>query len=245
MHPKSQFDLLLDIIVFLPSLFARADRIFPHDPTLQRRLMAQDLLANCLSLERQLDAWHAAADPGASAAAAADPCSYAASAVYWIEDPDPASEAQIPFADTFAFRSAVAAVTAIYYWTSLVLLYPCVARLHEAIFHRVMDTFPQTEPALPRHLRVDPHRYSPHKVRELAANVCRSLDFALNATVQPDMLVVPLYVVQEFYREINESAGDGQLELMWCEGFRARLQIKGGDIADVVRGRRWRDLAAW
>lgn len=243
-HPKSPFDRLLDIIVFLPSLFSRADRIFPHDPTLQRRLMAQDLLANCLSLERQLEAWHAAADPGSSSSSSSSPN------IYWIEDPDPdptseAAAAQIPFADTFAFPSALAAATTIYYWTSLILLYPCIERLHEAIFHRVMDAFPQTEPSLPRHLRLDPHRYSALKVRELAAGVCRSLDFALNATVQPDLLVVPLYVVQEFYRGINESAGDGQLELMWCEGFRARLQIKGGDIADVVRGRRWRDLAAW
>ena len=250
LHPKSPFDLLLDILVFLPSLFSRADRIFPHDPTIQRRLMAQDLLSNCLSLERQLAAWHATVDPGSSASNSSSPTT---SSLFWIQDCSPGgggsggglSEAQIPFADTFAFPSAMSAVTAVYHWTSLVLLYPCIERLHSTIFHRVMDAFPQAEPALPRHLRIDPNAYSAHKVRELAANVCRSLDFALHATVQPDLLVVPLYVVQEFYGGINESAGDGQLEIMWCEGFRARLLAKGSDIADVVRGRRWRDLAAW
>lgn len=231
--------------MFLPSLFARADRIFPHDPTLQRRLMAQDLLSNCLSLERQLAAWHAAVDPGSAANPSSSPAT--SSSVFWIqEESGGLAEAQIPFADTFAFPSALSAVTSIYYWTSLILFYPCIERLHETIFHRVMDTFPQAEPVLPRHLQVlSPHAYSPHKVRELAANVCRSLDFALGATVQPDLLVVPLYVVQEFYRGINEAVGDGQLEIMWCEGFRARLQVKGGDIADVVRGRTWMDLGAW
>lgn len=206
--------------------------------------MAQDLLGNCLSLERQLSAWHSATDPGS----AADPTSPTASSVFWVPDSSAGSPswAQIPFADTtFAFPSALAAVTAVYYWTALVLLHPCIERLHQTIFQRVIDAFPQAEPALPRHLRVDPAAYSPLKVRELAANVCRSLDFALGATAQPDLLVVPLYVVLEFYRGICEATGDGQLEIMWCESFRARLAAKGSDIADVVGGRRWRDLAAW
>ncbi len=59
------------------------------------------------------------------------------------------------------------------------------------------------------------------------------------------MLVVPLFVVEEFYREINAAAGDGQLELMWCEAFRQRLAAKGQDIAEVVQGRLWQDLASW
>lgn len=236
--------------------------------------MAQDLLANCLSLERQLDAWWqhdagtaASADPEGAGAGAG-----AASPAYWIEDPllseggGGSGGSQIPFADTFAFRSGQAAVAAIYYWTSLVLLYPCVARLHEAIFQRVVDAFPQPEPAAgpssaaaAQRLRgggrgrdgggtmltLDPRRYSGHRTREVAAGVCRSLDFALAATGQPDLLGPPLQVVHEFYlRGVGES-GDGQLELMWCEGFRGRLQAKGGEVADVVGGRRWRDLCAW
>ncbi len=92
---------------------------------------------------------------------------------------------------------------------------------------------------------VDPLKYCAKEVRELAANVCRSLDFALNSTVQPDLLVVPLFVVEEFYREINASAGDGQLELMWCEAFRHRLLAKGQDLAEVLQKRRWQELASW
>jgi hypothetical protein len=201
--------------------------------------MAQELLGHCLNLEGQLGQWYASIDPGAAASQSA-----INSTIFWIEDPEH-SGAQIPFADTFAFHDAVTATTMLYYWSSLVLFYPCIERLYETIFHHVMDTFPQTEPALPRHLQISPHRYGPKEVRELAANICRSLDFALNATVQPDMLVVPLFVVQEFYRSINESAGDGQLELMWCEGFRLRLAMKGQDITEVIQDKKWRDLATY
>lgn len=230
-HPKSFFDLLFDVVVLLPAILARADRIFPRDPILQRRLMAQDLLANCLSLEKQFDEWYNSVTPGGI-------CPYE------FEDPE-LSGAQIPFGDTFAFRDAVTAIMFIYYWTSLILFYPCVERLHQAIFQPVMDAYPQVAPTLPPHLQIEPLKYSPKEVRELAANVCRSLDFALNATVQPDMLVVPLFVVQEFYRAINESAGDGQLELMWCEGFRVRLATKGQDIADVIKDKKWQAVSSY
>lgn len=91
----------------------------------------------------------------------------------------------------------------------------------------------------------DPNKYTAKETRELAAMVCRSLDFALAATTQPDALAAPLAVVQEFYSDISAQAGDGQLELMWCEAFRVRLAARGQDVVDVVAGRKWRDLAAY
>lgn len=102
----------------------------------------------------------------------------------------------------------------------------------------------------------------------MVGNICRSLDFALESTVQPDMLAVPLFVVRQFYEEhmgmdpalnlnlgfglgIDASGGgqdmlsDGRLELLWCEGFAERLKRKGRDIAEVVMGRKWFDLASY
>ncbi|OIW34063.1 hypothetical protein CONLIGDRAFT_568954 [Coniochaeta ligniaria NRRL 30616] len=235
LHPKSPFDHLLDILTTLPSLLSRADRIFPHDPTLQRRLLAQDLLTNCLSLSRQLAAWHATTP----------------TSIYWISDPSSPSPspssavvAQIPFADTFAYPTPLSALSQIYHWTAHLLLTPTIARLHETIFARVTDVFPPPDPALPPHLHTQLD-HCPLKSRELAGNVCRSLDFALGTTAQPDVLVVPLWVVQEFYAEVSERDGDGQLEVMWCEGFRARLRGRGADVAGVVAGRGWRDLGGW
>jgi hypothetical protein len=171
--------------------------------------------------------------------------------LYWIDDPQVGGvrvHAQIPFADTFSFRDGTTAVMLIYYWTTLILFFPCVERLQIAVQERVMDAWgPQTYPNIPERslMTNNPLRYGAKEVRELAANVCRSLDFALGATVQPDILTLPLFVVNEFYREINDSSGDGQLELMWCDGFRMRLQDRGQIIAHVVQGRRWQELATY
>lgn len=234
-HPKSVFDRLFDNVVLLPSILARADRILPHDPTLARRLMAQDLLGNCINVDRQLEEWR----HSVVLAAGGDQ-----SRLFWIEDPD-ASGAQIPFADTFAFRDTITAVMFIYYWTALIVFYPCAEQLQQAIFQPVLDAFPQIYPNLPPNLHIDPQRYSHKEVREMAANVCRGLDFALSTTVQPDMLVVPVYVVEQFYGAINISTGDGALELMWLEAFKMRLTTKGQDIADVIQSRNWFELAQY
>jgi len=229
-HPKSWFDRLLDVVVLLPSIFNRTDHIIPHEPTLSRRLMAQDLLGNCLNAERMLDGWHLSVNPALLDASQPG--------AYWIEDPE-GTDAQIPFADTFAFRDATTAIMFIYYWATLVLFYPCVEKVNFAVFQPVVDAFPHVYPNLPPHLQINPLRYTTKEVRELAANVCRGLDFALTTTLQPDLLAFPLYVVDEFYKEMHSSSGDGALEIMWCEAFHARLTSKGQDIADVIQGRNW------
>ena len=198
--------------------------------------MAQDLLGNCLNVERMLDGWHLSVNP-----ALLDTNQPVA---YWIEEPE-GTDAQIPFADTFAFRDSVTAVVYIYYWATLVLFYPCIEKVNFAIFQPVVDAFPQIYPILPPHLQVNPLKYTAKEVREVAANVCRGLDFALTTTVQPDLLAFPLHVIEDFYREINSSSGDGALEIMWCEAFRSRLTSKGQDIADAVQSLRWTDLGQY
>ncbi|KAK3942429.1 hypothetical protein QBC46DRAFT_309455 [Diplogelasinospora grovesii] len=249
-HPKSVFDRLFDIAVLLPSIFARADHILPQEQTLARRLMAQDLLTNCLNVERQFEQWYSSVlsssqqNPG-------QPGSSELEEVFWIEDSESGS-GFMTFADTFAFRDGVTATMFIYYWTFLVTFYPVMERLYWTIFEPVVDgAIPQTMPVLPSHLQqINPLKYSCGKtVREFAANICRSLDFALNSTVQPDMLVVPLFVVRQFYTRVPGMfpgiTDDGRLELMWCEAFRQRLLTKGQDILDVVQSKKWVDLAGY
>ncbi|KAK3956833.1 hypothetical protein QBC32DRAFT_380931 [Pseudoneurospora amorphoporcata] len=59
-HPKSLLDQLFDIIALLPRILSRADRVITEEvPSLPRRQRAQDLLTNCLNIERQLNAWSA------------------------------------------------------------------------------------------------------------------------------------------------------------------------------------------
>jgi ribose 1,5-bisphosphokinase PhnN len=40
-------------------------------------------------------------------------------------------------------------------------------------------------------------------------------------------------------------AGDGRLELMWCDGFQERLLARGREIREVVQARMWLDLASF
>ena len=268
-HPKSGLDRLLDIACLLPAILGHFDNIAPHEPTMARRMLVQDLLANCLYVERVLEQWYNAvqemgtrAHGGVSGAssmssaptmhtigpvgihnAAATRAAAGGGDWYWIADPDTAA-AQIPFADTFAFRDATTALMFVYFWSILVLLYPCTESLHAAVFQSVIDTFPQPYPNLPPSLQIpDPAKYSTKEVRELAANVCRGLDYALASTVQPDLLTAPLFVVESFYRQINAASGDGALELLWCEAFRGRLTAKGQYLAEVVQTRGWSDAA--
>ncbi|KAK3340155.1 hypothetical protein B0H65DRAFT_250828 [Neurospora tetraspora] len=56
-HPKSILDQLFDIIALLPRILSRTDRVTEEVQTLSRRQRAQDLLTNCLNIERQLNAW--------------------------------------------------------------------------------------------------------------------------------------------------------------------------------------------
>lgn len=210
----------------------------PQDQaTLNRRLMAQDLLGNCLNIERLLEDWHRAVNPAHD-----DPTQ---PPTFWIEDPTGTSGAVIPFADALAFRDSVTALMFIYFWTALILFYPTVEGVHAAIFQPTVDTFPQVYPVLPPALQIDSLRYGTRQVRDVAACVCRSLDFALNTSVQPDALAVPLHVVECFYRDLVAGCGEGVFELMWCDGFRSRLAMKGQDIADVVTSRNWHQLSQY
>lgn len=197
--------------------------------TVQRRLKAQDLLTNCLTIERQLDQWLTLASQPTEEHPQ----------VLWIEDPD-SVEAQMPFADNFAFKDALSCIMFLYYWMSLILFHRCIDALHRAIFQPVLDAYPDMYPDLPPNLQIDPAKY--HQVRDLASNICRSLDFALSVTVQPDMLVAPLTVVQEFYKDLNSTSGDSELEILWCENFKSRLISKGQDIADVIQSKKWVDI---
>ncbi|KAF6837254.1 C6 zinc finger domain protein [Colletotrichum plurivorum] len=230
-HPKTPFDRLFDIIVHLPGIFAKVDRTLPFAATLQRRLKAQDLLSNCLQLEHQFEEWHS------YACAPTVERPYA----YWIEEPNDPDAQQIPFLGGLAFNDGVSSVMFLYYWTVQLMLHRCIEQLHHAIFEPVIEDFPNMYPDLPAHLQINLARYQQR--REFASRICRALDFALSTTVQPDLLMAPLAVALDFYRELNASSRDGELEIMWCENFKLRLISKGQDIANVLQSRQWADVA--
>lgn len=236
-HPKAPFDRLLDILSQIPSLLQRLDHLLGLEPTMNRRLMSQDLLENCLSVHGALEQWHASVHQ----------TTYSTQSPYWI--PSHQHDAQSPFTNTLAFRDQLTSVTFLYYWAAQVLFLPSIELLSHAIFTPVVDAYSQDQiyPELPPHLIINPDAYGPNKTREIAMNVCRGLDAALVMSTQPDLLAFPVHVVESLYGGLNVVAqtGDGTLELLWLGAFRGRMLVKGQNMVGVVMGRGFKDLAEW
>lgn len=229
LHHKTSFDRLLDIMAQVTPLLLQLDHMSSLDPTLARRLLAQDLLENFLRAQAQLGQWYTAAfDPRRPR--------------YWVSQGE---EAQIPFPEPFTFQDSLSSLIFTYYWTAQVLFLPCLGTLVHSIFSPVIDAYPQVFPALPPHLTIDPDSYSTFKVREMAVSVCRGLDNALAGTTQPDMLAFPVKVLETFYAGIVNHEGDGTLELMWLGAFRERMASRGQNIAGAMMTKDWVDLADW
>lgn len=232
-HPKSLLDQLLDMIAYLPTLLERTDRIAPLQATLSRRHEAQQILHSCLALESRFDGWLQLANQGTTE----QPLSY------WAEEmADPGGG--LPFSHTYAFRDGLTGIMFLYYWMSQIPFHRCMDSLYDIIFQPVIDAYPDMWPDLPPSLQLDePTRYT--QTRELAANVCRGLDAALAATAQPDMLVAPMTIALDLYRDVNATSQDGLLEILWLEGFRSRLVDKGQHVASVLQRNSWFEVARY
>lgn len=234
-HPKAPFDRLLDILSQIPSLLQRLDHVIGLEPTMARRLMVQDLLENCLSVQVALEQWHASLHHS----------NYRSQTAYWVS-PDQ-SEAQLPFTDVLSFRDALTSATFLWYWAAQVLFYPCIELLYHTIFAPVMDSYAQVYADLPAHLLIDPEAYGSHAVRGIVTNVCRGLDAALARSAQPDLLSFPVQMVETFYGGLSVVAqtGEGTMELMWLVGFRNRMMARGQALASAAMGRGWMGLGEW
>jgi (R)-2-hydroxyglutarate---pyruvate transhydrogenase len=228
-HPKSKFDLLLDIMATLPALFERTDRILPLQATVMRRFEAQEVLYNCLALERQFANWVETIDRGFVEQA------------YWSEEMAPSTSYGVPFTTSYAFRDGITGLMYLHYWMALMLLHRCIDMLHRAIFEPVLDSYPNMWPDASPTLQIDPTRYQ--QTRELAGKVCRGLDSTLNSTVQPDMLLAPMTVALDLYRSIDAAMHNCGVEIMWLQGFRDRLVARGQHMASVLQSNKWAEVA--
>ncbi|KAF4957553.1 hypothetical protein FGADI_3021 [Fusarium gaditjirri] len=231
-HPKSLLDHLLDLVLLLPAIFSQVDQIVPSEPTLHRRHSAQQLLRDCLSLERQLDAWFQMAN-----------CpSFEHPVAYWTEELI-SPGGLIPFTNSYAFRDANTGLAFLYYWMTQILFHQCIESLHRAIYQPVIDAYPNMWPDLPFDLQIDLNRYQ--HGRMFAADICRGLDSVLHDTVQPDMLIMPMTVAMDLYRDINSVSQDGLMEIMWIDSFRSRLIEKGQHVAGVLQSQTWSEVATY
>ncbi|KAF5555047.1 d-lactate dehydrogenase (cytochrome) [Fusarium mexicanum] len=231
-HPKSLLDHLLDLVLLLPAILSQVDQIVPSEPTLHRRHSAQQLLRDCLSLERHLDAWFQMANRP----------SFEQPVAYWTEELI-SPGGLIPFTNSYAFRDANTGLAFLYYWMTQILFHQCIESLHRAIYQPVIDAYPNMWPDLPFDLQIDLNRYQ--HGRMFAADICRGLDSVLHDTVQPDMLIMPMTVAMDFYRDINSVSQDGLMEIMWIDNFRSRLIEKGQHVAGVLQSQTWSEVATF
>lgn len=235
-HPKTAFDRLLDIVSQIPALLERLDQLLALEPTVTRRAMAQDLLDNCLSVQEALERWHFTLYQTL----------YRSRPPYFSSNQ---SGLQMPFVDTFDFPDQLTSLTFLYYWAVQVLFYPCLGLLHHMIFSPAVDDYSEAQifPEVPPHLNIDPKAFGPNKAREIASNVCRGLDAALALSTQPDLLAFPVHVVDTLYRGLNvvTQNGEGTLELLWLDGFRSRMMLRGQTLAAKVMERGFTHLAEW
>ncbi|PNP57841.1 hypothetical protein THARTR1_01999 [Trichoderma harzianum] len=229
-HPKSALDQLFDIILQLPAIFEQVDRIIHLQATLARRTQAQELLHHCLVVEAQFRQWLQEAYRGT------EEHPYP----FWAEELRSPGGA-IPFANAYTFKDGVTGLMFVYYWMAMIPFHRCIEHIHMAIFQPVVDAYPNMWPELPPNLQIDPAHYQDG--RELAANICRGLDSALNSTVQPDLLLGPMTVAMDFYRDVNAASQDGVLEILWLDGFKKRLWAKAQAVTSVLQAHKWSEVA--
>ncbi|OTB04970.1 hypothetical protein M426DRAFT_261330 [Hypoxylon sp. CI-4A] len=232
LHPRTPLDDLLDIVVLLPSTFAEADRIIPLEASESRRLKARDLVSNCIHIERQFHIWYSMVHQRVDDSR---------SSLFWISDAMTGGS-HIPFPEAFSFPSPLIGLVHVYYWAVLVSFHQCIFRLLDVIFETGSDSSPDLSmlPEMPA--GIDLQRYLPTQTRILAANVCRSLDYTLQTVSQPDLLAAPLFVVNEFYKGLMGSLEDTELERMWCNGFKRRLEAKGQEVSSWLQDKKWVEL---
>lgn len=220
-HRKSSLDHLFDIMLRLPPVFSQTDLLVPLPASTERRYKAQGLLQNCLMLERQFTTWMGQAMGGVEK-------------FHVIDNPAAISE-------MYHFEDELTAFAMMYYWMSQILFHRCIEELCKVIYEPVLDSYTDMWPTLPTNLQVDPERYCDG--RELAGKIHRGLDSALNCTSQPDMLVAPMTVALDFYRDLQMTSHDGIFEAMDLELFRSRLIERGQQVANGLQGQIWDELA--
>ncbi|TGJ87437.1 hypothetical protein E0Z10_g1358 [Xylaria hypoxylon] len=220
-YPRTSLDDLLDVVVLLPSIYSRADHITLLKADADRQLKARELLDDCISIEAQFDIWHSVIQQGIRLP-------------YWVDDPKSAS---IPFNEPLSFASPLLCLVHVYYWAVLIGFHQCIYALVEVIREpEKKRSSPRTAAGLPPGL--DPRKYQPTETRELAALVCRSLDFALRTTAQPDLLVAPTWVVKDFYNRMN-AIGSCELESLWVNDFVERREVRGREMSVWLEEKQW------
>ncbi|GAW24838.1 hypothetical protein ANO14919_144320 [Xylariales sp. No.14919] len=218
-YPRTSLDDLLDVVVLLPSIYWRTDHIALLEANADRQMRARELLDNCINIEAQFDIWLSVVQQRTRLP-------------YWAGDSE---GAYIPFNEPLSFASPLLCMVHVYYWVVLIGFHQCVYALLELIREPGEK---RPSPRTAAGLGLDPRKYQPTETRKLAALVCRSLDFALRTTAQPDLLVAPTWIVKDFYNRMN-AIGLCELESLWVNDFVERREVRGREMSAWLEEKRW------
>ncbi|KAI1174188.1 hypothetical protein F4777DRAFT_555081 [Nemania sp. FL0916] len=225
-YPRTPLDDLLDIVVLLPSIFSRADEIIMLEASSERQSRARDLLDNCVNIEAQFNIWLSVIRQD----------SRTSGAPYWVAE-SREGRSNLPFDVLLNFASPLLCLVHIYYWTFLISFHQCIYTLLDVI-REPGDEESNQEIELELPAGLDPRKYQPAETRMLAALVCRSLDFALRTTTQPDLLAAPVWVIREFYNRMKELSLC-EPESLWLDDFTTRHEARSREICAWLEEKRW------
>ncbi|KAJ3575961.1 hypothetical protein NPX13_g3859 [Xylaria arbuscula] len=219
-YPRTYLDDLLDVVVLLPSIYSRADQILLAEATPNREPIARELLDNCVNIQAQFDIWF-------------DVVQQETRSPYWVGE----GSAYVPFNEPLSFASPSLCLAHVYYWTVLIGFHQCIYALLQVIDKPSKGT---SSPAMAANLPqgLDPRKYQPAETRNLAALACRSLDFALQNISQPDLLIAPIWIIRDFFSQMN-AVGLCELESLWIDEFNERLQVRTREMSAWLEDRRW------
>ncbi|KAI0526366.1 hypothetical protein F5B22DRAFT_154906 [Xylaria bambusicola] len=219
-YPRTCLDDLLDVAVLLPSIYSRADHTMLSEANSNRRLIARELLDNCVNIQTQFDIW-------------ADVVRQKTRLPYWVGD----GSSYVPFNEPLSFASPLLCLAHVYYWAVLIGFHQCVYALLQ------VTNKPENEVASPGITgdmppALDPRLYQPTETRKLAALACRSLDFALRTISQPDLLIAPTWIIKDFFSRMN-VVGLCELESLWINEFNDRLETRCREMNAWLEDKRW------
>lgn len=219
-YPRICLDDLLDVAVLLPSIYSRADHILLPETSTNRKPVARELLDDCVNIQMQFDIWH-------------DMVRQKTRSPYWIGE----GSTYIPFNEPLSFDSPSLCLAFVYYWTVLIGFHQCIYALLQ-IINKPEDGIQSPGMATNLPPALDPRNYQPAETRKLAALACRSLDFALQTTLQPDLLIAPTWIIKEFFGRMN-AIGLCELESLWVNEFNERLEVRTREMRAWLEDKRW------
>ncbi|KAI1287748.1 hypothetical protein F5Y03DRAFT_113893 [Xylaria venustula] len=219
-YPRTPLDDLLDVVVLLPSIYSRADDITLLETDNDRKLRARELLDNCVNIETQFEIWLSVVQQRGELP-------------YRVSN----GPAYVPFNEPLSFTSPLLCLVHVYYWAVLIGFHQCIYALIEVI-HKPEDKGPSAAMATDLPPGLDPRKYQPAETRRLAALICRSLDFALQASSQPDLLVAPTWIIKDFYSRMN-TIGLCELESLWVDEFVDRQEARRRERNFWLEDKRW------